>query len=243
MQEIHTQIGAPMTGTGIYTPDEAATLLKAPAAEVRRWAFGYTRRRGGSRVEYQPLIEAELPEIEGECALTFIELVELMFIKGFRKAGAPWHAIREAAAVAARLFETEHPFALRQFFADPTGVCAQLKEADDGESLVNLAGNGQHVFGDIIRPYRGQLEFDPQEVPTRWWPTGKEGRVVVDPAVSFGRPIVAEAGIPTRALAEAFEAERRTNPETALDRVSWLFKVPTRHVQSATRFEQWLKAA
>lgn len=232
-----------MIGTGIYTPDEAAALLKAPVSEVRRWAFGYARNRGSARVDYGPLIETELPELEGERALTFIELVELMFIKGFRKAGAPWHSIREAASVATRLFETEHPFALRQFFADPTGVYAQLKEADENESMVKLAGNGQHVFGEIVRPYLGQLEFDPREVPTRWWPRGKEARVVVDPAVSFGRPIVADTSIPTRALAEALDAEQRANPAKALERVCWLFKVPERHVQAAARFEQWLKAA
>jgi hypothetical protein len=36
-----------MLGTGIYTPAEAAALLKAPPEEVRRWAFGYARRREG----------------------------------------------------------------------------------------------------------------------------------------------------------------------------------------------------
>ncbi len=193
--------------------------------------------------QYGPLIRTELPEIEGQRALTFVELVELMFIKGFRRAGAPWHAIREAAAVAARLFETEHPFALRQFFADPQGVYAALTEADDGESLVQLTGSGQHVMGEIVKPYLGQLEFDPLEVPTRWWPMGREGRVVVDPAVSFGQPIVAEAGIPTRVLAEALEAEEGYDRPRALERVSWLYKVPHRHVHSAVRFEQWLQAA
>lgn len=232
-----------MIGTGIYSPDEAAALLKAPTAEVRRWAFGYARQRGGRRVEYAPLIHTELPEIDDERALTFVELVELMFIKGFRRAGAPWHAVREAAVVAARLFETEHPFALRKFFADPSGVYAELKEADDGNSLIQLAGSGQHVFGEIIRPYLGQLDFDPLEMPTRWWPMGRDGRVVLDPTVAFGRPIVAEAGIPTRALAEALDAEQRYDRERAVDRVSWLFKIPPRHVQSAARFEQWLKAA
>jgi hypothetical protein len=132
---------------------------------------------------------------------------------------------------------------LRHFFADPGGVYAELKEADETDSLVQLTGSGQHVFSDLVRPYLGQLEFDPLEVPTRWWPMGREGRVVIDPAVSFGRPVIAEAGVPTRALAEALEAEQRYDPERALDRVSWLFKVPHRHVQSAARFEQWLKAA
>ncbi|HEX8694693.1 MAG TPA: hypothetical protein VF746_19870 [Longimicrobium sp.] len=232
-----------MLGTGIYTPAEAAALIKAPAAEVRRWAFGYARRRGGARIEYDPLIKTRLPELEGRSALTFIELVELMYIKGFRRAGASWKLIHEAAAVAARIYQTEHPFAMRQFFADPSGIYALLREAHGGESLVRLVGHGQHTFDDLVRPYLGQLEFDPFDVPTRWWPLGKQGRVVVDPEVAFGSPIVAEVGIPTRVLAEALEAETGYDQERALNRVSWLFKVPPRHVQTAVRFEEWLAAA
>lgn len=232
-----------MLGTGIYSAAEAAALIKAPAAEVQRWAFGYARRRGGERREYRPLIRTELPELEGRRALTFIELVELMFIKGFRRAGVPWKNIHEAAAVAARMFETEHPFAMRQFFADPNGVYALLREAHGGESLVRLAGHGQHVMTEVVRPYLGQLEFGPLDVPFRWWPMGKEGRVVVDPAVSFGAPVVAETGIRTRVLAEAIEAEREYDPERAAERVSWLFKVQPRHIQTALYFEEWLHAA
>jgi uncharacterized protein (DUF433 family) len=232
-----------MIGTGIYTPAEAAALLKAPPAEVRRWAFGYTRVRGGVPKHYEPLIHTQLPEIEGQQALTFIELVEMMFIRGFRQAGVTWKTIHEAARVAARLFESEHPFAMRQFFADPGGVYALLREVDGGESLVSLVGSGQHVFADLVRPYLGQLEFAPSDVPTRWWPLGKEGRVVVDPAVSFGQPIVAEAGIPSRVLAEALAAETVYVPRTALERVAWVYKIPERHVHAATRFEEWLNAA
>lgn len=232
-----------MLGTGIYTPGEAAALLKAPAAEVRRWAFGYTRVRGGEHRHYEPLIHTQLPKLEGQQALTFVELVEMMCIKGFREAGVSWKTIHEAAGVAARLFETEHPFALRQFFADPGGAYALLREVDGGESLVSLVGSGQHVFGELVRPYLRQLEFAPSDVPARWWPLGKEGRVVVDPAVSFGQPIVAEAGIPTRVLAEALEAETEYDPKTALERVAWVYKIPERHVHAATRFEAWLSAA
>lgn len=232
-----------MIGTGIYTPNEAAALLKAPTAEVRRWAYGYARVREGERRHYPALIRTELPTLEGQQALTFLELVEMMFIKGFRKAGVPWNNIREAASVAARLFETAHPFAMRQFFADPGGVYAQLREVDGGESLVRLVGSGQHVFSEIVRPYLGQLEFAPSEVPTKWWPLGKEGRVVIDPAVSFGQPTVVDAGIPTSVLAEALAAETEYDPRTALQRVAWVYKVAERHVQAATRFEQWLRAA
>jgi uncharacterized protein (DUF433 family) len=67
--------------------------------------------------------------------------------------------------------------------------------------------------------------------------------VVVDPAIAFGQPIVAEAGVPTQVLAEALAAETEYEPRTALQRVAWVYKVPERHVHAATRFEQWLKAA
>jgi uncharacterized protein (DUF433 family) len=232
-----------MIGTGIYTPAEAAALIKAPAAEIRRWAFGYVRRRGGDQVQYDSLIQTDLPEIDGKQAVTFLELVELMYIKGFRRAGAPWKVIHEAASVAARMYETSHPFAMRQFFADPGGIYTLLEEEHGGESPVRLIGHGQHAFDEIVRPYLGQLEFDPLDVPTRWWPLGKEGRVVVDPAVSFGAPIVAEAGVPTHVLAEAVEAEREYDRDRAIERVAWLYKVPHRHIQTAVRFEEWLNAA
>jgi len=230
-------------GSGILPLVAAAVLLRETPETIRRWAFGYARTRPQRRVEQPPLIGGETPSVRRSRELTFLELVELMFIKGFRKAGVSWHAIHEAARVAARIFQSEHPFAMRQFFADPKGVYALLRDADEGESLVKLAGHGQQVFDALVRPYLGQLEFDPMEVPTRWWPMGKAGRVLVDPAVSFGHPIVAEAGIPTRALAEAVEAEQGYDPGRAMERVSWLFRVPPRHVQTAVRFEEWLRAA
>lgn len=232
-----------MLGTGIYSPADAAALLKTPPDEVRRWAFGYSRLRNGAPVAYEPLIRTELPEIEGQRALTFVELVELMFIKGFRKAGAPWKLIHEAAGVAARILDTDHPFAMRTFFADPGGIYALMDEGEGGESLVRLVGHGQHAFAPIVQPYLGQLEFDPRELPTRWWPMGREARVVVDPAVSFGAPVLADVGIPARTLADAYEAELGYAGDDTMRRVSWLYKVPERQVQLAVEFERWRRAA
>lgn len=63
--------------TGFYSPGEAAALLHEDARTVRRWAFGYRRNRQSGRVQHPPLIRTELPDIEGERALTFVELVEL----------------------------------------------------------------------------------------------------------------------------------------------------------------------
>jgi hypothetical protein len=234
---------SPFTGVGLYTPAEVAAFLGEKPQDVRRWAFGYTRRRRGGRVDHPPLIATELPEVEGKRALTFVELVELMYVRGFYRAGASWPLIRKAARVAARIFGTAHPFALRRFFADPGGIYALLEEADGGESLVELVGHGQHALHQLVRPYLGQLDFDPHDVARRWWPMGREGHVVLDPRVSFGAPLVDAVGIPARALTEAFDAEAARTPRTALDQVAWIYQIEPRHVESALRFRSWLRRA
>lgn len=235
----------PLVGKGLYTPPDAAALLHEQPQTIRRWAFGYVRTRQGDRRTYPPLIKTELKPVNGAQALTFIELIELMYVRGFVRAGAPWHLIKEAARVAARIYHTDHPFAIRSFLADPKGIYAVLEESHGRESLVQLVGHGQHTMVDLVRPYLGQLEFDINDVVSRWWPMGREGRVVVDPTRDFGAPIVEEVGIKTKILSDAYYAESRRDqdPETTLDRVAWLFGVRADHVETALRFKQWLLAA
>lgn len=230
-------------GTGLYSPSEAAVLLRERPETVRRWAYGYVRQRAGGRREYPPLINTELPELEGENALTFVELVELMYVRGFVRAGAPWRLIKEAARVAGRLYETEHPFALRSFLADQNGVYAEIRDTDGGASLVRLVGHGQHTFAQLVRPYLGQLEFDTDNVASRWWPMGRQSGVVVDPRFAFGAPILEEIGIRTEVLTSAYEAEADDDRTRATERVAWLYSVRPDHVRSALEFKRWLKAA
>jgi hypothetical protein len=231
-------------GTGLYTPAEAAALLHEKATTVRRWAFGYARNRRPGTIEHPPLIHTELPEIEGQRALTFVELVELMYVRGFQRAGAPWRLIKEAARVAARLYQTDHPFAVRTFLADPKGIYAVLSESTEQSALVELVGHGQHTLADLVKPYLGQLDFDFSDVASRWWPMGREGRVVVDPRHEFGAPIIEEVGLRTKLLSDAFYAERNGDDhEAAVRRVAWLYRVRADHVDTALRFKQWLLAA
>lgn len=231
-------------GTGIYMPREAAALLHEDAATVRRWAFGYTRVRPAGRVHHAPLIRTELPEMEGERALTFVELVELLYIRAFNRAGASWKTIREAAGVAARLYAAEHPFALRQLYLDPDGfLYGAMREADDSEAFVQLRGHGQHAFPQLIRPYLEQLEFDAHDLASRWRPLGAGGGVMVDPAHAFGAPVVEEVGIRTATLADTFRAELPRHGDRAAERVAWMFEIERRHVETALGFERWLRKA
>ncbi|HEX8393267.1 MAG TPA: hypothetical protein VF665_13055 [Longimicrobium sp.] len=231
-----------MLGTGLYTPSEAAVLLHQPVRTVRRWAYGYERHRAAGVVRHPPLIRTELPRVEGQNALTFVELIELLYIRAFQQAGIGWKVIRDAAAVAARMFASEHPFALRQLYADPGAIYAGLDEQDGGRSLIQLSGHGQQLLPALVRPYLHQLAFEVDDVASRWWPMGKRGGVVVDPRFSFGAPIVEDVGIRAETLIETFRAELPQYREQAVDHVAWMFNVKPGHVESALRFEAWLAA-
>ncbi len=218
--------------TGIYTPAEAAALLHERPRTVRRWAFGDAR---------PPLTRTELPEVEGERAITFVELVELLYVQAFRRAGVSLRAIREASAVAARLFGADHPFALRQVYADAGSFLYGLVGEKDGSAaLVELRGHGQQEILSFVRPYLTLLDFDRDDLVRRWWPMGRGGGVVVDPAIAFGAPPVEEAGIRTATLARAFDAEHPASAERTVERVAWTYEVEPRHVETALAFRRWL---
>lgn len=230
-------------GTGIYTPGEAASLLNERPETVSRWAWGYSRTRNEERKAHPPLITTELPVVDGQKALTFVEVIELLYIRAFERAGVSWKHIKEAARVAARMFSTDHPFALRQLYVDPGSLYGAMRERDGSESLVQLVGHGQHEMPHLVKPYLDQIEFDVNDVARRWWPMGKAGGIVVDPMKAFGAPVVEEVGIRARSLAAAYDAELPAFGGGAANRVAWTYDIQPHHVETALRFREWMRRA
>jgi uncharacterized protein (DUF433 family) len=88
---------------------------------------------------------------------------------------------------------------------------------------------------NIVEPSLKGLEFG-KDLAVRWWPAGKEDRIVIDPRRQFGQPIDAETGVPTSVLATAATAEG------SVERAARAYRVPTAAVRRAVRFEQKLAA-
>ena len=78
--------------------------------------------------------------------------------------------------------------------------------------IINLSKNGQIEMADLIRAYLERVERDTKGVPIKLYPFMRSQpreqprTVVIDPRVSFGKPVVAGTGIPTAVLAEQFKA-------------------------------------
>jgi len=110
--------------------------------------------------------------------------------------------------------------------------------------IINLSRNGQIEMADMIRAYLERVERDAKGVPIKLYPFMRSQplreqprTVVIDPRVSFGRPVVAGTGIPTAVLAEQFKAGDPV-PELAKE-----YGASEEAVWDAIRCELDLKAA
>lgn len=217
---------------GLYSVPAAARLIGAKSGQIRRWAFGY--ERGGR--SYDPAINTDLDELGGEPVLTFLDLVELLFIHGLRSSGHSFPKIHEAHRVLSLLLETEHPFALKQAFSDPAGIYALLDREDQGDLLVELKGAGQIAMLPALHQYLKQLEFGLDEIADRWYPAGRASPIVVDPRISLGAPVIAGTRIETRVIAELYRGEE------SVEELAWLYDLEPVQITAAVEYENSLVA-
>jgi uncharacterized protein (DUF433 family) len=219
-------------GIGLYTVAEASRLTGIAPARLRRWLRGYTYDAGGRAATSGPVWRRQVPDIDGTVGLGFLDLIEARFVDAFRRASVPWPVIRRCAERARALIDSDHPFSSRRFRTDGRAVFADVVDKAGEQHLLDLA-KSQFAFGRVIGPslYAG-IDFSDRDMPVRWWRLGLKTPVVIDPKRSLGQPIVSEAGIPTRTLADAVAAEG------SIATVAQLFRVEPRSVGAALRFER-----
>jgi uncharacterized protein (DUF433 family) len=224
-------------GVGFYSYPEAARIICVQPAKLRRWVSQYRRQAPGAEYLSKPVISRYFQE--GQRVLTFLELVELLFVKLFREEGLSMPVIRKAAEEAARQFDTPYPFAVRRFDTDGGRIFAALQQESQDERVAVELGKGQLVFDTVARPFFRKLEYRNGGDALRYWPMDRDGRVVLAPERSFGKPIDAETGVPTRALYDALLASGGQSPQVVAE---W-FDVPLEAVKAAAAFERSLMAA
>lgn len=75
-----------------------------------------------------------------------------------------------------------------------------------------MGRDGQLAMRSLLESYLTRVEHDPADRAARLYPfirlSGSEQprNVVIDPYVSFGKPVIAGTGLPTRVVAERFKA-------------------------------------
>ncbi len=220
---------------GVYAPAEAARIVHLETRRIRRWLSGYDYL-GADRVKRHsgPLLSREH---EGkDLALTFMDLVEVLFVATFLHHGVTMPKIRVLQAEAQEEFSVRHPFAAKQFETD--GETLFHRYVSQGAERLEDRWTHQYVAREIFNPLLKKIDYDAAtHEARRYWPLGKEHPVVLDPSHSFGEATVENSHVPTRVLYNACRAG-----DSKL-RVSRWFGVDLDEVDAAIAFEESIGAS
>ena len=221
-------------GVGIYSVPEASRLTGIPPRSIRRWILGYDYTSRGARNRMPPVVKGQLPSIGGVPALSFLDLQEARCLHAFRSHGVRWHTLRLASERAREIVGRDHPFSTGRFRDEGRRILTAVAKDSGDVALEDIVTN-QLGFEKVLRDFLNGLEFV-EDQAARWFPT-KDRRVVIDPARSFGQPVVIKEGVPTLVLSKAFKAER------SLARVAEWYRVEVESVKAAVAFENALQLA
>lgn len=219
---------------GLYTITEAARLIKIPHAMLRRWIVGDPH--GATN----PLISNEIKNLDGQICLSFVNLIEAIFISRFAAYGIHVRSIRLMAEEAASFLNTPHPFATDILFkTDGQRICAYVEEQTGDPRLYDLKMHHwamEPIWGAELK---AAISYKESGIAHKWYPRqSKAKHVVLNPTAAFGQPVLDDSGIPTRAIYDSYIAEDRGYKIVA----KW-FEIPINRVKEAVRFESALTLA
>ena len=181
-----------------YSLAEASQYLTIPVSTIRYWSTG---RPGGSdslliAVQRTPL------------ALSFRNLVELHVLGAIRRRfSVSMPSVRKSLNYMRRQFQVSRPLLAYEFETDGVDLFVQHYG-----QLINVAQAGQAEMRDVLAASLRRIERDDHGLPIRLFPFTRNAienaprLVVIDPNISFGRPVIVGTGIPTQEIAARHKA-------------------------------------
>jgi len=193
-----------------YSFGEAAHYLRMPEGTLRSWVVGRWYPVAGQSKRSKPLIHLDDPKKQ---YLSFINLVEAHVLAAIRRRhGVKPPKVRAALDYVKRQFQVERPLIDQTFQTD--GLDLFVERYGD---LINASREGQQAMKEIISVYLKRIERDAKGLPIKLYPFTRDTEsdaapktdprvVVMNPSVSFGRPVIAGTGIPVSSIYERYRA-------------------------------------
>ena len=219
-----------------YSIAEASRYLSIPPATLRSWAAGRKYPTGSGPKFFRPIIQ--LPD-DARAGLSFVNLVEAHVLDAIRRHHqVPLSKIREAIHYLRKHFSSTHPLAEQRFQTD--GVDLFVEKFDQ---LINVTQSGQIALRELLKAHLHRVEHDATGNAVRLYPFTRKRDlhepkvVVIDPHISYGRPVLVGTGIPTALVAERYKAGE------SIDELAEDYGRSRNEIEEAIRCELWLKAA
>ncbi len=219
-----------------FSVTEASHYLLIPRATLRSWAVGRYYQTEAGRRFFKPIVD--LPDTDHRL-LSFVNLVEVHVLDALRRIHEiPLAKVRTALNYIKAEFGSEHPLAEHRFETD--GLDLFIEKYGQ---LINVSREGQLAIKKLLQAHLKRVEHDPAGHAVRLFPftrkrDAQEPRVVViDPQISFGRPVLVGTGIPTAVIAERYKAGE------SIDELAGDYGRGRGEIEEAIRCELWLEAA
>ena len=192
-----------------YSIPEAAHYLRIPETTLRSWVRGRKYPTSEGDRFFQPVIER--PD-DNQNLLSFINLVEIHVLDAIRRDHRiSLHKIRIAIDFIKEELKSDHPLAYHKLETD--GLDLFVEEYGQ---LINVSQAGQLVLRELLQAHMRRIDRDSAGYALRLYPFTRKRpsqqlieepkAIVIDPRISFGRPVLAGTGIPTAIIAERYKA-------------------------------------
>ncbi len=220
-----------------YSIAETSRLVGIPHWSVNRYLRGYEYKYFVGEESFgghQPPVISQSEE--DSAYASFLDLADLLIVKEFLERGFPLQYLRRALAEAKKYLGTHH-FARSEFYTSGNEIV--LKIPQNG-ALIALMTGGQTAIPEVIKKLSRKLDFENTTrhgFAQRFYPRGKNGSVVIDPQISFGRPTLIGYSVATSTIYDLYLGEKkRFKP------VSDWFDIPISKIRAAVQFEHSLWA-
>ena len=202
--------------------------LHIPKTTLQHWTHAYRSSTG--RV-VTPIVRPD--DVDG-ALLSFANLIELHVLCALRREHqVSLLAIRSAVEYLQRELSSPRPLLEQGLETDGAHVFVE-----HFGQLLNATRHGQAAMPDVIRAYLKRIERDPTGMPIRLFPFTHAHAaltaprlIAIDPAVAFGRPVIAGSRVSTREVFERFKLGE-SSAELAND-----FSRPLEAIEEAIRLE------
>ena len=215
---------------------EAAHYLGIPKATLRSWVLGRHYSTSTGKRFFRPIIALADKD---QRLLSFENLVEAHVLDAIRRAhGVAFWRVRKAVEYLKTKLGSRHPLAEQRFVTDGVDLFVEVFG-----QLVNISREGQLAIKDLIETYLRRVGRNQIGAPIRLYPFTRERRpdepriIVIDPSISFGRPVLVGTGIATTIIAQRYKAGESIE-ELAKD-----YGRSRSGIEEAIRCELWLDAA
>ena len=215
-----------------YTIPMAARYLRMAVPTLRNWVNGYKYKTGQGEKHAARVIVP--PQYGARVFLSFTNLIEAHVLSSIRRVHeVPLPKVRRSLKYIEEKFGTEHPLAREKFATD--GVDLFVEKFGE---LINVSNTEQTQIRKAIEQGIQRIEYD-AGFARRLFPYMRrvhEGDVVeqprvvvIDPRISFGRPVISGTGVPIMEISERF------NAGDSVEHLAKDFRLDPEKVQEALR--------